>query len=111
MCRLNQIVYFLIIPGIYKHISRKKVFFSCSFFPRSDFNNSFGRDQYFFYFIFESPFFNLSCKVLFYFSLVAGKTPEDRKSTRLNSSHVAISYAVFCVKKKHTLTLTLDYSI
>src|SRR5699024_12402908 len=24
----------------------------------------------------------------------------DRKSTRLNSSHVAISYAVFCVKKK-----------
>src|SRR5690625_5856545 len=27
--------------------------------------------------------------------------PEDRKSTRLNSSHVAISYAVFCLKKKH----------
>src|SRR5690625_2019748 len=27
-------------------------------------------------------------------------TVEDRKSTRLNSSHVAISYAVFCVKKK-----------
>src|SRR5690625_967692 len=25
---------------------------------------------------------------------------EDRKSTRLNSSHVAISYAVFCLKKK-----------
>src|SRR6266496_5589407 len=25
---------------------------------------------------------------------------EDRKSTRLNSSHVEISYAVFCVKKK-----------
>src|SRR5439155_4203884 len=30
-------------------------------------------------------------------SLVAN---EDRKSTRLNSSHVAISYAVFCLKKK-----------
>src|SRR5439155_10865693 len=31
----------------------------------------------------------------------AGKTcGEDRKSTRLNSSHVAISYAVFCLKKK-----------
>src|SRR5690625_5522436 len=29
----------------------------------------------------------------------------DRKSTRLNSSHVAISYAVFCLKKKNT-----DYS-
>src|SRR5690606_41832548 len=26
--------------------------------------------------------------------------PEDRKSTRLNSSHVQISYAVFCLKKK-----------
>src|SRR5690625_5701044 len=28
----------------------------------------------------------------------------DRKSTRLNSSHVAISYAVFCLKKKKTPT-------
>src|SRR5690554_7317247 len=27
-------------------------------------------------------------------------TTEDRKSTRLNSSHVRISYAVFCLKKK-----------
>src|SRR5437870_9039465 len=27
-------------------------------------------------------------------------TSSDRKSTRLNSSHVAISYAVFCLKKK-----------
>src|SRR5207253_6916881 len=27
-------------------------------------------------------------------------SPRDRKSTRLNSSHVAISYAVFCLKKK-----------
>ena len=26
---------------------------------------------------------------------------EDRKSTRLNSSHVVISYAVFCLKKKN----------
>src|SRR5690349_23978525 len=29
----------------------------------------------------------------------------DRKSTRLNSSHVEISYAVFCLKKKKTDTL------
>src|SRR5690625_6431995 len=29
------------------------------------------------------------------------KTAPDRKSTRLNSSHVAISYAVFCLKKKN----------
>src|SRR5437870_9146198 len=28
-------------------------------------------------------------------------TVQDRKSTRLNSSHVAISYAVFCLKKKN----------
>src|SRR3989442_9522863 len=28
----------------------------------------------------------------------------DRKSTRLNSSHVRISYAVFCLKKKNTRT-------
>src|SRR5690625_6845545 len=27
----------------------------------------------------------------------------DRKSTRLNSSHVAISYAVFCLKKKNDI--------
>src|SRR5207249_10051553 len=29
-----------------------------------------------------------------------GAVPVDRKSTRLNSSHVSISYAVFCLKKK-----------
>src|SRR5690349_24177054 len=31
-----------------------------------------------------------------------GARPRDRKSTRLNSSHVEISYAVFCLKKKKT---------
>src|SRR5207253_9381190 len=30
----------------------------------------------------------------------SGHALQDRKSTRLNSSHVAISYAVFCLKKK-----------
>src|SRR5436305_8077048 len=30
--------------------------------------------------------------------------PQDRKSTRLNSSHVRISYAVFCLKKKNSST-------
>src|SRR5258708_31657559 len=29
-----------------------------------------------------------------------GRVPTDRKSTRLNSSHQIISYAVFCLKKK-----------
>src|SRR5438874_3930060 len=31
---------------------------------------------------------------------LAGRAFRDRKSTRLNSSHVEISYAVFCLKKK-----------
>src|SRR5690349_22979012 len=33
-------------------------------------------------------------------AIVLGTTALDRKSTRLNSSHVEISYAVFCLKKK-----------
>src|SRR5690606_32022760 len=35
------------------------------------------------------------------------KNWEDRKSTRLNSSHVKISYAVFCLKKKKNNTQSL----
>src|SRR5699024_3491412 len=44
------------------------------------------------------------------------KNFKDRKSTRLNSSHVSISYAVFCLKKKNNDVSTssslcmLDYS-
>src|SRR5207249_6303221 len=34
--------------------------------------------------------------------------PEDRKSTRLNSSHVSISYAVFCLKKKRCPHWSID---
>src|SRR5688500_19777909 len=34
--------------------------------------------------------------------LVRLELPEDRKSTRLNSRHLVISYAVFCLKKKTT---------
>src|SRR5437764_7194308 len=39
--------------------------------------------------------------------------PQDRKSTRLNSSHRCISYAVFCLKKKNksTTTRTVVYTI
>src|SRR5438034_7029267 len=33
---------------------------------------------------------------------------QDRKSTRLNSSHTVISYAVFCLKKKKTPTTNLS---
>src|SRR5437588_1822870 len=32
---------------------------------------------------------------------IVGNAGEDRKSTRLNSSHTVISYAVFCLKKKN----------
>src|SRR5690349_23574989 len=35
----------------------------------------------------------------------AREAAPDRKSTRLNSSHVEISYAVFCLKKKKSQTL------
>src|SRR5439155_24734783 len=38
--------------------------------------------------------------------LVSLARREDRKSTRLNSSHVAISYAVFCLKKKKVIAKT-----
>src|SRR5690606_41765224 len=35
----------------------------------------------------------------------------DRKSTRLNSSHVKISYAVFCLKKKKKINKTLQITL
>src|SRR5690625_6817378 len=38
------------------------------------------------------------------FESIIEATEKDRKSTRLNSSHVAISYAVFCLKKKNKPT-------
>src|SRR2546429_5793252 len=34
----------------------------------------------------------------------------DRKSTRLNSSHGYISYAVFCLKKKNTMNPIIDFT-
>src|SRR5690349_23920934 len=34
--------------------------------------------------------------------------PQDRKSTRLNPSHVEISYAVFCLKKKNDRSIHLN---
>src|SRR5690625_6686067 len=43
--------------------------------------------------------------------LIGGRKPTDRKSTRLNSSHVAISYAVFCLKKKKHNISKLKYTI
>src|SRR5699024_11639028 len=42
-------------------------------------------------------------------TLRGGLRERDRKSTRLNSSHVSISYAVFCLKKKKVILRTYDY--
>src|SRR5205807_3782719 len=39
--------------------------------------------------------------------IAAPVAPLDRKSTRLNSSHLVISYAVFCLKKK-TIEIRID---
>src|SRR5207249_11709795 len=36
---------------------------------------------------------------------------QDRKSTRLNSSHVSISYAVFCLKKKNIIIYSIYYAL
>src|SRR5256885_2741103 len=36
---------------------------------------------------------------------------EDRKSTRLNSSHLVISYAVFCLKKKKNNIITTSHEL
>src|SRR2546426_9342643 len=40
---------------------------------------------------------------------IAAQIDPDRKSTRLNSSHLVISYAVFCLKKKKTNTHLVSY--
>src|SRR5256885_12111525 len=39
--------------------------------------------------------------------VLAQRLAEDRKSTRLNSSHLVISYAVFCLKKKNIVTVDI----
>src|SRR3712207_7993623 len=38
-----------------------------------------------------------------------GRELQDRKSTRLNSSHANISYAVFCLKKKKLHTISIAH--
>src|SRR3712207_7906617 len=43
------------------------------------------------------------------FVVIKTTTGEDRKSTRLNSSHANISYAVFCLKKKNNNELHTTY--
>src|SRR5690625_5976741 len=63
---------------------------------------------------FNARFTNMGASVLFsrvspvFPSRPAQGTRLDRKSTRLNSSHVAISYAVFCLKKKKEYIATRE---
>src|SRR3712207_9013374 len=47
----------------------------------------------------------------FFIFLMVLAFSKDRKSTRLNSSHANISYAVFCLKKKNTSSLVHHISI
>src|SRR5438876_6008232 len=42
---------------------------------------------------------------------VQGQLGEDRKSTRLNSSHPSISYAVFCLKKKKKIRINSNTAL
>src|SRR5690606_16622176 len=48
--------------------------------------------------------FGFALAVVIGFLFTAARAWTDRKSTRLNSSHVKISYAVFCLKKKKKRT-------
>src|SRR3712207_6986618 len=41
----------------------------------------------------------------------AERRPRDRKSTRLNSSHANISYAVFCLKKKERTSISTSSTL
>src|SRR3712207_7495223 len=52
---------------------------------------------------------NKGAPVLVYGAGERGVAAVDRKSTRLNSSHANISYAVFCLKKKKIKLLVLVY--
>src|SRR5262245_64048598 len=52
------------------------------------------------YLISKNRVWLLAVEAVFIVSLYAGLRLIDRKSTRLNSSHLGISYAVFCLKKK-----------
>src|SRR5256885_11872645 len=64
---------------------------------RADFNSQ-GGPQFRADYQMESP--NLTSELL-WIVIWSSKQNSDRKSTRLNSSHLVISYAVFCLKKTH----------
>src|SRR5207253_7362094 len=74
-------------------------FFYGTFLTRSGVLNQFSVHS------FVSPG-GLPLVMLLVFLLLFASERVDRKSTRLNSSHVAISYAVFCLKKKNNHILS-----
>src|SRR5256885_8222685 len=57
--------------------------------------------------------FSFTSTILSRLVVSSGSAPKrDRKSTRLNSSHLVISYAVFCLKKKKkTKTIIYHYEL
>src|SRR5687768_18256006 len=54
------------------------------------------------------PFWKLTAKLTIWDARNSA-CPRDRKSTRLNSSHGYISYAVFCLKKKKKKTIVIHH--
>src|SRR5258705_9194682 len=52
----------------------------------------------------------LTYRVMAFDALSAHASKPDRKSTRLNSSHLGISYAVFCLKKKNKKQTNRNWS-
>src|SRR2546430_3529369 len=52
----------------------------------------------------EAPFRSIASRA----KALPSTSTSDRKSTRLNSSHSQISYAVFCLKKKNAQALLVD---
>src|SRR3712207_3022946 len=83
---LVLLVVWVVYPALYT-IAR-------SFFGKEGFDEFVGIDNY------EALFTDDSL-------VTAIKNNADRKSTRLNSSHANISYAVFCLKKKKTTLITI----
>src|SRR2546426_6469093 len=51
------------------------------------------------------------CATCFRHRTIMSVAMRDRKSTRLNSSHLVISYAVFCLKKKKKKDDTYDHGV
>src|SRR5699024_12211643 len=81
-------------------------FYRCKNWPKAAFPGSFYDRQYAFCY----AFFRLD-KCRLFSSSSQNNCPDhsrDRKSTRLNSSHVSISYAVFCLNKKKKTSIQIS---